>query len=124
MKKLLLTATFLLLSVPTAQASPQVEACLNKTIAETRSSVSSAKLIASIEHEGRQYHYIEGTSEAPRVPETSIFLMTDSQGGCEEVLSYLAGSAPDEEVYRERLGSEAFDKLRKKTRAALAQQEQ
>ncbi|WP_041661559.1 hypothetical protein [Acaryochloris marina] len=118
MKKLLFAVAFLLLNALPSQASPQAEACLNKTITQTESSVSSAQLVASIEHDGSQYHYIEGASSNPRIPDARIFLRTDHQGGCEEIMSYLVGSAPSEKVFRERLGSEVFLKLQQQAKAS------
>lgn len=117
MKKLLFATVFLLSTALPSQALGEAETCLNSLANQQGLQFSSAQLVASIEHEGSQYHYIKGSYKEQRVPGVRIFLKTDSQGSCKKIMSYLAGSAPSEQFFKEKLGAEVFYKLRQKAQA-------
>lgn len=117
MRKLLLTAAFLLSTALPAQASKEAEACFNKLLERPESRPDSADLLYTVEHEGSQYHVIQKTFDAPRMPKTRVYLRTDSKGGCEKLMSYQEASFPTDDVYRERLGAEVYEKIIQKARS-------
>lgn len=114
MKKFLILsfAFFGLLPAIPAKANP-VESCLNASLASDPSEIKSAKVVASVEHEGNEYHRIKLIYPGLREPELEayIYLKITSQGGCEKLLHYLADSFPEEEAYREHIGPEVYQKF-------------
>lgn len=122
MRKTLIFTTFLiagLANLSPAKANPAAEQCLNqiRLSQEEGSPSDSAKLLASIEHDGSQYHLIREGYNLPGVPNARTYLRTNAQGDCQEVLSYLEGSYPSQKVYEDRLGTAVFNKLRQAARS-------
>lgn len=120
MRKLIAILFLLTMAPLPAYASEEAEACFNKTIQSTEQRPSSAQLLVSIEHEGSQYHVIRESYDTPRVPDARVFLRTDSKGVCEEIMSYLIGSAPSEQVFRDKLGADVFVKIQREARTTKA----
>lgn len=113
MKKIIV-ASFLLSSlIPLSpvSANPAAESCLNQQIKTEDQRPKEAQILASVEHEGSEYHMLRLVSSGVRVPESRLYLRINSQGHCEVLLSYLEDSFPSEEVYKEKLGPEVYDKL-------------
>ncbi|MGR3280021.1 hypothetical protein ACSYAD_33750 [Acaryochloris marina NIES-2412] len=103
----------LLPAIPASANTSAAESCLNKQMASDPSEVKSAQIVVSVTHDGYEYHRIRLVYPPFRGSEMEavIYLRTSDQGGCEQLLSYLADSFPEENEYREKLGSEVFDKI-------------
>lgn len=116
MKKLLFVTAFLLSTVLPAQASTEAEAeaCFNKLIPRPEARPDSAELLYTVEHDGSQYHVIREIFNAPRMPNSRVYIRTDANGGCTKLMGYQEASFPSEQVYKEKLGAEVFAKIRQK----------
>ncbi|ABW32337.1 hypothetical protein [Acaryochloris marina] len=119
----LLILTSLVSALP-AKANPVADACFNSLIEHPDDRPDTAVLSLTVEHNGSQYHVIDTTYRRPQPnPASRTYIRTDDRGGCEEILSYQIGSHPEADVYRERLGSQVFDKVRQAFRQQQQQQQ-
>lgn len=115
MKKSFLLLPFLfagLFPAMPAKANPQAQACLNKLVTRPEEVPDSAELLLTVDHEGSQYHVIKESYATPRTPDATVYIQTDSQGGCKLLMSFLGASYPPVEVYEDRLGVEVFQKIK------------
>lgn len=109
MKKLFLSSIFLLLATAPVNASPKVEACLNKVI-ETRLTEfqdpdTKAKLAASIQHQGKEYHWINLSLGQTLLRSSELVLSTDNQGSC-SIVHWAISSYATKAEYDAALGKE------------------
>lgn len=95
-----------------AKASPDVSACFNSLLQNPEYGPKSAEIVATVDHEGSQYHEIVATYERRRANSTAtMFVRTDADGGCERLLAFQEGSSPEYSVYEQRLGPVVAEKL-------------
>lgn len=116
MKKILIASLALIGLFPAlpVSANPAAEACLNQHIDKSGGQDSTeAQLMATVKHEGSEYHLIQVNYPGPRNEglEVQFYLRTDSQGGCEKLLSYISDSFPEQSVYHQALGREVYQKF-------------
>lgn len=114
MKKILLSSVFLLLSTASVNASPKVEACLNKLISteltEYQHPNTKAKLATSIQHQGKEYHWIDLSLGRGFLRSSELIISTDDQGSC-SILTWIHGSYATAEEYDAALGKEISEKF-------------
>lgn len=114
MKKLLLSSVFLLLAIAPANASPRAEACLNKVIetklTEFQHPATKAKLATSIQHEGKDYHWIDLSLGRTMLRSSELIISTDDSGHC-SIVTWIIGSYATNAEYDAALGKEVSEKF-------------
>lgn len=114
MKKLLSTTVFLLLVAFPAHASEEAQSCLNKLIqielTEYQHPNAKAKLVTSIQHEGKNYHWINLSVGKAMFEHGEAFIATDTKGHC-SLLAWALNSYATKEEYDAVLGKEISDKF-------------
>ncbi len=114
MKKLLLSSVFLLLATAPVNASPKVEACLNKVI-ETKLTDyqhpnTKAKLATSIQHQGKEYHWIDLSLGTGFFRASELIISTDDNDHC-SIVTWIHGSYATKAEYDAALGKEVNEKF-------------
>lgn len=114
MKKILLIPAFLLLSALPAHASPDALACINKVIetelTEYKHPQAKASLAASIQHEGKAYHWIDLSLPQGFLRQSEAIIATDGQGHC-SMLTWVRDSYATKAEYDAALGQAVNEKF-------------
>lgn len=98
-------------ALPAKAETTQAETCYNSLIQRPESRPDKATLALTVNHEDSQYHVVQESFNAPRVPDSLVYFRTNQAGECEELLSYQLGSHPAADVYDQRLGVEVSNKI-------------
>lgn len=118
MRKLLLVASLItasLFPVPPAQANSQAESCLNQLLQSKIPDLQGAEatLLASVNHNGYDYHWIEASKGTGIFQSVELVIMTDTRADCKMLLFNFGGPLPTEAHYDDALGVEVGRKFKK-----------
>lgn len=114
MKKILLSSVFLLLATAPVNASPRAEVCLNEVIetklTEFQHPNTKAKLATSIQHQGKEYHWIDLSLGRSILRSSELIISTDDQGSC-SIVTWIIGSYATKAEYDAALGKEVNEEF-------------